>query len=58
MLKAHNWLLTYSMADLRQVDLEKHPLLYWFNLAGWKLLGVNETWPKVLIFLLGTANIC
>ncbi len=58
MLKAHNWLLTYSMADLRQVDLEKTPLLYWFILAGWKLFGVNETWPKILIFLLGTANIC
>jgi 4-amino-4-deoxy-L-arabinose transferase-like glycosyltransferase len=58
MFKAHNWLLTFSMADLRQVDLEKTPLLYWFILAGWKLFGVNETWPKVLILLLGTANIC
>ncbi len=58
MFKAHSWLLTYSMADIHHVDLEKTPLLYWFILAGWHVFGVNDTWPKVLIFLLGTANIC
>ena len=46
MFKAHSWLLTYSMADLHHVDLEKTPLLYWFILAGWHLFGVNETGQK------------
>ena len=58
MFKAHSWLLTYSMADDHHVDLEKTPVLYWFILAGWHVFGVNDTWPKVLIFFLGTANIC
>ncbi len=57
MYKTHSWLLTYSMADVQRVDLEKTPLLYWFILGGWRLFGVNEIVPKTILFLFGTANL-
>lgn len=56
MFKAHSWLFTYSMADVQKVDLEKTPLLYWFILAGWHLFGVSDTLAKVVVFIIGSAN--
>lgn len=34
----------------------KPPLLYWLILAGWKVFGVNEWWPRLLppLFALGS----
>lgn len=35
----------------------KPALLFWLIMAGWKLFGVNEWWPRVLPFLFSFASL-
>lgn len=35
----------------------KVPLLYWLVHAGWAVGGVSDTWPRVLMLLIGSANL-
>ncbi|HEX8776689.1 MAG TPA: glycosyltransferase family 39 protein, partial [Rhodanobacter sp.] len=36
---------------------EKAPLLFWLIHAGWAAFGVNDTWPRVLMVLIGAAQL-
>ncbi|MBS0160938.1 MAG: glycosyltransferase family 39 protein [Nitrospira sp.] len=36
---------------------EKAPLLYWLIVAGWAVFGVNDVWPRVLMVLIGSAQL-
>jgi 4-amino-4-deoxy-L-arabinose transferase-like glycosyltransferase len=35
----------------------KAPLLYWLIHAGWAVGGVSDVWPRILMVLLGAANL-
>jgi 4-amino-4-deoxy-L-arabinose transferase-like glycosyltransferase len=35
----------------------KAPLLYWLIHAGWAIGGVSDVWPRLLMVLLGAANL-
>jgi 4-amino-4-deoxy-L-arabinose transferase-like glycosyltransferase len=36
---------------------EKAPLLFWLIHAGWAVFGVNDVWPRVLMVLIGAAQL-
>jgi 4-amino-4-deoxy-L-arabinose transferase-like glycosyltransferase len=36
---------------------EKAPLLFWMIHAGWAVFGVNDAWPRVLMVLIGAAQL-
>jgi len=36
---------------------EKAPLLFWLIHAGWVAFGVNDVWPRVLMVLIGAAQL-
>ena len=36
---------------------EKAPLLFWMIHAGWAIFGVNDVWPRVLMVLIGAAQL-
>ena len=36
---------------------EKAPLLFWLIHAGWAAFGVNDVWPRVLMVLIGAAQL-
>ena len=36
---------------------EKAPLLFWMIHAGWAVFGVNDVWPRVLMVLIGAAQL-
>ena len=36
---------------------QKAPLLFWLIHAGWAVLGVNDVWPRVLMVLIGAAQL-
>ncbi len=36
---------------------EKAPLLFWLIHAGWAVFGVNDAWPRVLMVLIGAAQL-
>lgn len=36
---------------------EKAPLLYWMIDAGWAAFGVSDVWPRVLMVLIGAAQV-
>ncbi|HEX5959764.1 MAG TPA: glycosyltransferase family 39 protein [Rhodanobacteraceae bacterium] len=36
---------------------EKAPLLFWLIHAGWLAFGVNDVWPRVLMVLIGAAQL-
>ncbi|HEX5352564.1 MAG TPA: glycosyltransferase family 39 protein [Rhodanobacteraceae bacterium] len=36
---------------------QKAPLLFWFIHAGWAAFGVNDVWPRVLMVLIGAAQL-
>jgi 4-amino-4-deoxy-L-arabinose transferase-like glycosyltransferase len=55
MFKAHSWLDTYLATGVP--DFQKTPLLYWPILAGWRLFGVSEVWPRLVTYAIGTANL-
>jgi 4-amino-4-deoxy-L-arabinose transferase-like glycosyltransferase len=38
-------------------DLEKTPILYWPILAGWRLFGVNEYWPRIVAYIIASINL-
>jgi 4-amino-4-deoxy-L-arabinose transferase-like glycosyltransferase len=39
------------------VYAQKAPLLFWFIHAGWAAFGVNDVWPRVLMVLIGAAQL-
>ncbi len=55
MFKAHAWLNT--LWDANVTDLEKTPILYWPILAGWRLFGVNEFWPRIVAYTISSINL-
>jgi hypothetical protein len=55
MFKAHAWLNTLWSAQV--TDLEKTPILYWPILAGWRLFGVNEYWPRIVTYIIASINL-
>ena len=55
MFKAHAWLNT--LWDANVTDLEKTPILYWPILAGWRLFGVNEFWPRIVVYIIASINL-
>ncbi len=50
MYKNHLYLSTYSGGRL---DLEKTPLLYWLLVTGWRIFGVSNIFPKILMQIIG-----
>ncbi|TAN05835.1 MAG: glycosyl transferase, partial [Rhodanobacteraceae bacterium] len=36
---------------------EKAPLLFWLIHAGWAVFGANDVWPRVLMVLIGAAQL-
>ncbi|MGH7144099.1 MAG: ArnT family glycosyltransferase, partial [Planctomycetota bacterium] len=36
---------------------QKAPLLFWMIQAGWAAFGVNDVWPRVLMVLIGAAQL-
>jgi 4-amino-4-deoxy-L-arabinose transferase-like glycosyltransferase len=36
---------------------QKAPLLFWMIHAGWAVFGVNDVWPRVLMVLIGAAQL-
>ncbi len=36
---------------------DKAPLLYWLFFAGWLLTGVGDLWPRLLLVLIGAAQL-
>lgn len=53
MMDHHQYLIAYWEG---QVYSDKPPLLFWLIIAGWRLFGVCDWWPQLLVLSIATGS--